>query len=110
MTLHYLQQRRVIPVLQEIGLELKQERIIDGWDTWFFHDLDNLNKFWQQKNYESPGELLLGFFRYYSEQFQFDNHVVCCRQLELLKRLDKMWTGRKLAIEGYNLFHNKFVR
>ena len=100
MTLHYLQQRGVIPVLQEIGLEEKQERVIDGWETWFYSDLTNLHKYWTPTNHESVGELFLGFFRYYSEQFKFEEYVVCCRQSALLKRIDKMWTGRKLAIEG----------
>lgn len=102
MTIHYLQRKGIIPVLQEIGLETKKDRIIDGWNTWFFEDLDNLSHFWRAKqpNNETVAQLFLGFLRYYTEVFNYDENIVCCRQLAPLKRLEKMWTGRKIAIEG----------
>lgn len=100
MTIHYLQQRGIIPVLQEIGLDRKVERIVDGWDTWFFDDLNSLIRYWKPTNNESVAQLFIGFLVYYSEVFNFDENVVCCRQLSPLKRLEKMWTGSKIAIEG----------
>lgn len=100
MTLHFLQQKNIIPVLQEIGLDHFKSRVIDTWETWFFDDLKELNKHWQNRNTESVGELFLDFLRYYSEIFRFDEHIICCRQKAFLTRLDKMWTGKKIAIEG----------
>jgi DNA polymerase sigma len=105
MTLHFLQQKGIIPVLQEIGLNQKCDRIIDGWNTWYFDDLKNLPKVWERKqNNQTIAELFLEFLRYYSEVFNYDEDVVCCRQLAPLKRLEKMWTGRKMAIEGLLFF------
>ncbi|XP_054163353.1 terminal uridylyltransferase 4-like [Oppia nitens] len=108
MTIHYLQQKGIIPVLQEIGLDRKEERMVDGWDTWFFDNVQMLNRYWRpQPNNENVGHLFVGFLRYYSEMFNFDEYVVCCRQLAPLKRLDKMWTGSKIAIEDpFLLSHN----
>ncbi|CAG2100716.1 unnamed protein product [Medioppia subpectinata] len=108
MTIHYLQQKRIIPVLQEIGLDRREERIVDGWDTWFFNDLQTLRKYWTPAaNDESVAQLFVGFLRYYSEVFNFEDNVVCCRQLAPLKRLEKMWTGCKIAIEDpFLLSHN----
>lgn len=101
MTLHYLQQRGIIPVLQEIGLEYRKDRLVDNFNTWFYDDLANLPNVWQRpQNNETVADLFVGFLRYYCEVFKFDEHVICSRQLAPLKRLDKMWTGRKLAIEG----------
>ena len=101
MTIHYLQQKRIIPVLQEIGLEHKKERIVDGWDTWYFDDLEALHQYWTPtQNLDSVAQLFVGFLRYYSEIFNFEEYVICCRQFSLLKRLEKMWTGSKIAIEG----------
>lgn len=101
MTIHYLQQKGIIPVLQEIGLELKTERIVEGWDTWFFSDLSILNQYWNPiPNNESVAQLFFGFLRYYSEIFNFEDRVICCRQSAPLSRLEKYWTGCKIAIEG----------
>lgn len=40
------------------------------------------------------------FLIYYSDVFDFEENVICTRQLKPLSRLEKMWTGKKLAIEG----------
>lgn len=107
MVLHYLQQQHVVPVLQEMFFTpTKPVRLVDGWNTWFFDDLENLDMIWpfRNSNTKSVAELFLGFLRYYSEEFNFEERVVCCRQFKPLTRLEKMWTGKKLAIEGKNPF------
>lgn len=113
MTLYYLQQCKppVIPVLQELYPEgeTKPEVIIEGWNAWFFEDIDRLQDVWKEfgQNNESVGELWLGMLRFYTEEFNFKEHVVCIRQKAPLTRLQKMWTSRCIAIEDpFDLDHN----
>ncbi|XP_077548761.1 terminal uridylyltransferase 4-like [Haemaphysalis longicornis] len=113
MTLYYLQQRKppVIPVLQELypDGEMKPEVIIEGWNAWFFADIDRLQSVWSEfgQNNESVGELWLGMLRFYTEEFNFKKHVVCIRQKAPLSKLHKMWNSRCIAIEDpFNLHHN----
>jgi len=108
LTLHFLQQTNppVLPCLQELHINEKPEVIIDNWNTWFFDDLDNLHHYWPHlgANRRSVAELFMQFLIYYSDEFNFDEHVVCSRQLKPLTRLEKMWTGKKIAIEGNDSF------
>ncbi|KAI1289877.1 Terminal uridylyltransferase 7 [Halotydeus destructor] len=112
MTLHYLQQISppVIPVLQELyDGEEKPEAMTDGWNTWFYDDLNNLPTVWQYlgQNKAYVAELFVGFLRYYTEKFEFENDVVCTRQIDPLSRVEKFWTVRKIAIEDpFLLDHN----
>lgn len=101
MTLHYLQQVKIIPVLQELYVGKKPMNLVDRWNTWFFDDLTHLHEVWPYRglNRASIAELFIGFLRYYAEEFQFEKYVVCCRRLEKLSRLEKMWTGKKISIE-----------
>lgn len=109
MTLHYLQQIGVIPVLQELYVGEKPKILVDKWNTWFFGDLSRLDHVWPHRgeNKASIAELFIGFLRYYAEEFQFQQYVVCCRRLKKLSRLEKMWTGKKISIEDpFLLKHN----
>ncbi|KAH9362805.1 hypothetical protein HPB48_015232 [Haemaphysalis longicornis] len=113
MTLYYLQQRKppVIPVLQELypDGETKPEVIIEGWNAWFFDDIDRLQRVWSEfgQNNESVGELWLGMLRFYTEEFNFKKDVVCIRQKAPLTKLQKMWNSRCIAIEDpFELHHN----
>ncbi|KAK3090095.1 hypothetical protein FSP39_009133 [Pinctada imbricata] len=112
MLLYYLQQCNppVIPVLQEIHpVKEKPERIIDGWNTWYYDDAQSLPSVWPSwgKNKQSVGELWAGFFRFYTESFNQNDHVVCIRQLEPLTRFEKLWNGKCIAIEDpFDLAHN----
>ncbi|XP_077548824.1 terminal uridylyltransferase 4-like [Haemaphysalis longicornis] len=113
MALYYLQQRKppVIPVLQELYPEgeAKPEVIIEGWNAWFFEDVDRLQGVWSEfgQNNESVGELWLGMLRFYTEEFNFKEHVVCIRQKAPLTKLQKMWNSRCIAIEDpFDLHHN----
>ncbi|XP_077548317.1 terminal uridylyltransferase 4-like [Haemaphysalis longicornis] len=113
MTLYYLQQRKppVIPVLQELypDGEVKPEVVIEGWNAWFFEDIDRLQNVWSEfgQNKESVGELWLGMLRFYTEEFNFKKHVVCIRQKAPLSKLQKMWNSRCIAIEDpFDLHHN----
>ena len=113
LVIHYLQQVKppVIPVLQEIFVEGvdRSKYIVEGCDTWFFEDSQNLAKVWPLLgvNREPPSILWLGFLLYYAELFNYRQQVVCIRQLKPLYRLEKMWTDRPIAIEDpFDLTHN----
>ncbi|XP_072260174.1 terminal uridylyltransferase 7 [Pyxicephalus adspersus] len=112
MVLYYLQQRNppVIPVLQEIYPDgHKPEIFIDGWNVYFFDKLDDLPKYWSDhgKNKESPGELWLGLLRFYTEDFDFKEHVISIRRKSLLTTFKKQWTSKYIVIEDpFDLNHN----
>uniref|UniRef100_A0A8C7X1U5 CCHC-type domain-containing protein n=1 Tax=Oryzias sinensis TaxID=183150 RepID=A0A8C7X1U5_9TELE len=112
MVLFFLQQRNppVIPVLQEIYFgKHKPEVLVDGWNVYFFDDLKTLPSHWPQhgKNTESIGELWLGLLRFYTEDFDFKEHVVSIRQRARLTTFSKQWTSKYIVIEDpFDLNHN----
>ncbi|XP_074851247.1 terminal uridylyltransferase 7 isoform X2 [Carettochelys insculpta] len=112
MVLYFLQQRKppVIPVLQEIYRESKKpEILVDGWNIYFFDKLDELPACWPEygSNTESVGELWLGLLRFYTEEFDFKEHVICIRRKNLLTTFKKQWTSKYIVIEDpFDLNHN----
>ncbi|XP_059193159.1 terminal uridylyltransferase 7 isoform X2 [Centropristis striata] len=112
MVLFFLQQRNppVIPVLQEIYDGKKRpETLVDGWNVYFFDDLKTLPSRWPQcgKNTETVGELWLGLLRFYTEDFDFRDHVVCIRLHDRLTTFNKQWTSKYIVIEDpFDLNHN----
>nr|XP_057927335.1 terminal uridylyltransferase 7 [Doryrhamphus excisus] len=112
MVLFFLQQRDppLVPVLQELydGDE-KPEVLVDGWNVYFFDDLTTLPSRWPQygRNTETVGELWLGLLRFYTEDFDFKEHVVCIRQKARLTTFNKQWTSKYIVIEDpFDLNHN----
>uniref|UniRef100_A0A674BU48 Terminal uridylyltransferase 4-like n=1 Tax=Salmo trutta TaxID=8032 RepID=A0A674BU48_SALTR len=112
MVLYFLQQRQppVIPVLQEIfdGHTVPQ-RMVDGWNAFFCDDLEELRRHLPelQQNRESVGELWLGLLRFYTEEFDFKEHVISIRQRKRLTTFEKQWTSKCIAIEDpFDLNHN----
>ncbi|NXE59025.1 TUT7 uridylyltransferase, partial [Calcarius ornatus] len=112
MVLYFLQQRNppVIPVLQEIYKEPKKpEILVDGWNVYFFDKLEELSVVWPDygKNTESAGQLWLGLLRFYTEEFDFKEHVICIRRKNLLTTFKKQWTSKYIVIEDpFDLNHN----
>ncbi|XP_007429302.1 terminal uridylyltransferase 7 [Python bivittatus] len=112
MVLYFLQQRNppVIPVLQEIYKEPKKpEILVDGWNVYFFDRVNELSEVWSDfgKNKESIGELWLGLLRFYTEEFDFKEHVICIRRRNLLTTFKKQWTSKYIVIEDpFDLNHN----
>jgi terminal uridylyltransferase len=103
----------VLPCLQTLDRDKyshhETQESIDGWNCWFNQEIDGLHECWPhfRKNTQTVGELWLGFLRYYTEAFEWDNHVVCIRQLEPLTRKSKNWTKYRVAIEDpFKLTHN----
>uniref|UniRef100_A0A8C4YY12 CCHC-type domain-containing protein n=1 Tax=Gadus morhua TaxID=8049 RepID=A0A8C4YY12_GADMO len=112
LALFFLQQRNppVIPVLQEIyDGEKKPELLVDGWNVYFFDDLKALPGRWPQhgKNVETVGQLWLGLLQFYTEVFDFREHVISIRQLAPLTTFNKQWTSKYIVIEDpFDLNHN----
>ncbi|KAM6290065.1 terminal uridylyltransferase 7 [Aegotheles albertisi] len=112
MVLYFLQQRNppVIPVLQEIYKEQKKpEILVDGWNVYFFDKIEELSVVWPDcgKNTESVGQLWLGLLRFYTEEFDFKEHVICIRRSSLLTTFKKQWTSKYIVIEDpFDLNHN----
>ncbi|NXA09392.1 TUT7 uridylyltransferase, partial [Sapayoa aenigma] len=112
MVLYFLQQRKppVIPVLQEIYKEPKKpEILVDGWNVYFFDKIEELPVVWPDygKNTESVGQLWLGLLRFYTEEFDFKEHVICIRRKSLLTTFKKQWTSKYIVIEDpFDLNHN----
>uniref|UniRef100_A0A8C6YE03 RNA uridylyltransferase n=1 Tax=Naja naja TaxID=35670 RepID=A0A8C6YE03_NAJNA len=109
MVLYFLQQRSppVIPVLQEICKEPKKpEILVDGWNVYFFDRINELSDVWSDfgKNKESIGELWLGLLRFYTEEFDFKEHVICIRRKSLLTTFKKQWTSE--IHNPFDLNHN----
>ncbi|KAJ8357285.1 hypothetical protein SKAU_G00200790 [Synaphobranchus kaupii] len=114
MVLYFLQQRRppVIPILQEIfdGKTVPQ-KMVDGWNAFFFDDIEELQLLRRLpelgRNCESVGELWLGLLRFYTEEFDFKEHVISIRQRKRLTTFEKQWTSKCIAIEDpFDLNHN----
>uniref|UniRef100_A0A671QWL3 Terminal uridylyltransferase 4-like n=1 Tax=Sinocyclocheilus anshuiensis TaxID=1608454 RepID=A0A671QWL3_9TELE len=112
MVLYFLQQKQppVIPVLQEIfdGSTVPQ-RMVDGWNAFFFDDLDELRRRLPElhQNKETVGELWLGLLRFYTEEFDFKEYVISIRQRKRLTTFEKQWTSKCIAIEDpFDLNHN----
>lgn len=112
MVLYFLQQRQppVIPVLQEIfDGNTTPQRMVDGWNAFFFDDLDELRRRLPElhQNRETVGELWLGLLRFYTEEFDFKEHVISIRQRKRLTTFEKQWTSKCIAIEDpFDLNHN----
>jgi len=71
--------------------------------------LDQLPKVWSDygKNTQSVGELWLGFLSYYTEKFDWSNHVITIRDDKPLTRRAKNWIKSRIAIEDpFELSHN----
>nr|XP_047146771.1 terminal uridylyltransferase 4-like isoform X2 [Hydra vulgaris] len=111
LMLYYLQhcEPPVIPVLQELAVDKKKTFLIDGKDTWFFDDIQNLDTVWKDygKNKQTLAELWIGFFNFYVEKFFFKRFVIAIRQKNSLSKCQKKWWNCSMAIEDpFDLDHN----
>lgn len=68
----------------------KEETTLEGRDVWFFDDTETLRKEWSSANFESVGELLIDFFRYFSHDFQYNNTTISIRAGHVTKE-SKGW-------------------
>ncbi|CAB1319200.1 unnamed protein product, partial [Coregonus sp. 'balchen'] len=62
---------------------------------------------WQQRNMECVGSLWLGLLQFYTETFDFREHVISIRQRAALTTFNKQWTSKYIVIEDpFDLNHN----
>ena len=90
MIINFLQSRSppVLPALhQRPHLKLPRK---DGRESEFADDLDALRGF-GDKNEETLGELLFGFFKFYGHDFDYDNLVVSVRSGKQISKVEKKW-------------------
>eukprot|EP01135_Chromosphaera_perkinsii_P005483 Nk52_evm32s352 gene=Nk52_evmTU32s352 len=102
LVIYFLQQRKppVLPYLQDLANRVGREKVtINGCDCTFFDNLANLGTHFVKENQESAAELLLGFFDFYSKNFQPAVQVVCIRKPGVLLKADKKWNRFRFAIE-----------
>nr|ACZ80656.1 putative DNA polymerase sigma [Cryptococcus depauperatus] len=98
MVLYYLvhvKQPPVLPNLQRIMPMrplVEEEVMLEGRNVYFFDDVETLRRDWSSVNFESVGELLVDFFRYFSHDFQFNNSVLSLRAGQLTKE-SKGWVN-----------------
>ena len=113
MLIFFLQQTSppVLPCLQTWHEGAKPLRKVDCHNTWFFEDLDEINKKWKSTNNKTPGELWLEFLHFYAWKFDYDLMVVSIRQVEALSKLDKKSFKSTLSIEDpFELYDLGFVQ
>ncbi|CAG2060105.1 unnamed protein product, partial [Timema podura] len=110
MLIYFLQQCEppVLPVLQELEKPEAPQHVIDGFETYFFEDLERLPHIWPAYggNVSTVGELWLQFLKFYVN-FDFKSNVVSIRLQEPLSCFEKLWTSKCMAIEDpFELSHN----
>ncbi|KAF8658426.1 hypothetical protein AX16_001977 [Volvariella volvacea WC 439] len=76
-----------MPPLRPIS---KEETHLNGYNTWFFDDIELLRQRWRSDNHETVAELLIDFFRYYSKDFPYNTGVASIRTGPLRKEI-KGW-------------------
>jgi len=103
MVLYYLQslQPEVIPNLQQMASAEDPCQIQgrDGWcETKFLEQVDELPR---SENKSSVADLLYGFFRFYSEEFDWSQHAVCIREGRPGAIVDKFGLSTKTYYEQW---------
>lgn len=93
LALHYLQQLTppVVPNLQMLATEPvpMTDRKWGGDDVWETQFLDDTSSLPPSENTLELGELLIGFFRYYTQEFDWRKDAVCMRRSQPGKSIDK---------------------
>ncbi|PCH43049.1 hypothetical protein WOLCODRAFT_138177 [Wolfiporia cocos MD-104 SS10] len=78
-----------MPPLRSISPE---DTHLNGYNIWFFDDIDLLRQRWKSSNTETVAELLIDFFKYYSRDFNYTSGVASIRS-GLLKKESKGWVS-----------------
>ncbi|KAF1812464.1 Nucleotidyltransferase [Eremomyces bilateralis CBS 781.70] len=91
MIINFLQTRNP-PVLPTLHQSPHKEAVSnDGTDSGFADDLAELQD--KSSNEESLAELLVGFYRKYAHELDYERSVISVRQGRVLTRKEKGWDG-----------------
>ncbi|GAA5903222.1 uncharacterized protein JCM6883_002733 [Sporobolomyces salmoneus] len=96
--LSHVKQPPVVPNLQRLPLPTTvplEDLTYEGHDISFFDDLNNLPTVWQAQNVESTtGELLIDFFKYFANSFDYAKSVISIRSEKgTLGKEEKGWNS-----------------
>ncbi|CAF1174331.1 unnamed protein product [Adineta steineri] len=113
MLIHFLQQIQppVLPVLQQLSDDTTNKSSMykkcSKWNVYFYEDLLKIKEIMKNNNKLSSGALWIEFLRFYTEQFNYEEHIVTIRQIEPLLKHEKGWFRQTIAIEDpFELSHN----
>lgn len=99
MVIHFLQQRRVLPILHEMVDNPENNPEI-------YLDPKELQGRWHTANQDSVGKLLFDMFRYYAVEHNVEKHIVCITQM-LYLRSNTKWNAKRIAvIDPFQPKHN----
>ncbi|RPD77061.1 hypothetical protein L226DRAFT_602363 [Lentinus tigrinus ALCF2SS1-7] len=76
-----------MPPLRPIS---EEESHLNGYNIWFFDDIELLRQRWKSSNTDTVADLLIDFFKFYSRDFAYNTGVASIRA-GLLKKEDKGW-------------------
>lgn len=80
-----------LPLSTTIPLE---DLTYEGHDISFFDDLESLSNVFQAQNVESTGELLIDFFKYFANSFDYTKSVISIRsERGTLGKEEKGWNS-----------------
>ncbi|ORY06553.1 PAP/OAS1 substrate-binding domain-containing protein [Basidiobolus meristosporus CBS 931.73] len=108
MIIFVLQQRGVLPCLQQICEGEKKEVLVDNYDAYFFDNITDLPKYWKSQNNESLGELLYEFFRFYASDFSYYGSVVSVRTGQVMSKEEKGWTAEATRESGASHVQDRY--
>ena len=111
MIIYFLQKcdPPVLPCLHELDEENQGEgEKIDGWQVRFIEDVDRIKQVWSgwKQNTQTVGQLLVDFFIFYTEKFNYDKDVITIRQSGRLTKFEKNWTSIIAVEDPFLLTHN----
>jgi len=104
MVVNFLQLRRVLPTLSIMIFD--RESGLSPWSTQDDYQI-NVQKYrdFASKNEEAHSRLLVSFFQFYAQTFDFAKDVVSVRTGTYLTKKEKQWTAHAMAVE--NPFNSK---
>ncbi|CAH1773302.1 unnamed protein product [Owenia fusiformis] len=98
MLVYYLQQCQppILPSLDQLAAMVPKNMKGNVY-THIFED--DLQMDWTTSNTFSVGELWLGLLEFYSVTYEMTNYIISLRGNNLLRREEKRWNSKKIAIE-----------
>lgn len=107
LVVFFLQTRSppILPCLQELHrpADPADLPIVENFDVYYYSKISDLLSF-GQANSSTLSDLLLGFFRFYGWDFDFEHQVISVRKGRALTREEKGWETCKASVRMYYFF------